>query len=339
MPYIAPAFVTVNPSFIEPGLIIDYSQASGAFDTIADGEPLVRLGEGDLLVYAKRIQMRNKMAAGQSAYNMLPSLTIAMSQLSTPTYLARIRAEWDHHDAAAMGKWGVPIQEASRLGAFQGHFQLARTALLYGFNPQNGEGLINAQGATSLNLPADPNGNTTVVTYDNGAMAQFLIQQIGALKTRTNQLGIGKEFAILGPQRTLAAFEYNIVQLVQYQRPGAGSDSTAGTVKEVLLRNGDKITWSYDDTLIGKGSGGADAVIITMPKVSIPMQRRINTNVFSEVAPALDVCTTMYSDLAAPREIPSPLPGGAVDMLWEWRITSGWGVRPEAITIISMIYQ
>ena len=80
-------------------------------------------------------------------------------------------------------------------------------------------------------------------------------------------------------------------------------------------------------------------MIITMPKVSIPVQRRINTNVFSEVAPALDVCTWMYSDLAAPREIPSPLPGGAIDMLLEWRITSGWGVRPEAITIISMIYQ
>ena len=32
MPSIASAFVIVNPSYIEPGLLLPYSQASGAFD-------------------------------------------------------------------------------------------------------------------------------------------------------------------------------------------------------------------------------------------------------------------------------------------------------------------
>ena len=39
------------------------------------------------------------------------------------------------------------------------------------------------------------------------------------------------------------------------------------------------------------------------------------------------------------REIPTPLPGGAVDVLSEMRITSGWGVRPEAVTVVSIQYQ
>jgi len=43
--------------------------------------------------------------------------------------------------------------------------------------------------------------------------------------------------------------------------------------------------------------------------------------------------------MPAPREIPTPLAGGAIDVLSEWRISSGWGVRPEAITILSAAYQ
>jgi hypothetical protein len=171
-------------------------------------------------------------------------------------------------------------------------------------------------------------------------MGIFLLTQISAMKTRTNQLGIGRKFTILGPQRVLGAFEYqNIVQLTQFQRAGAGTTSTAGVVKEMLDMNEDEISWVYDDTLIGKGAGGTDAVIITMPEVKKPEGSKINTNEFAKLAPGLEACTLQYCDMAAPREIPTPLPGGAIDVLSEWRITSGWGVRPEAVTIISMQYQ
>ena len=340
MANIAPSYITLNPNYTMPELLLPYSQASGAFDLLPTGEPLVRLGEGDLVAYIKRIDVRTRMAASQSAYNALPSVGIANSMISTATYLMRVRAEYDHHDTAAMGRWGVSIVEAQRLGMRQGHFQLARNALLYGFNPANGEGLLNTNGATAVNLPPDTNGADTVVTYDNGQMAFFMLSQLSATKTRTNQLGIGRKFTILGPQRVLGAMEYqNIVQLVQYQRTGAGSTSTAGVVKEVADMNGDEITWAYDDTLIGKGAGGNDAVVIVMPEVEKPQGSRMNTNEFARLAPGLDACTLQLCDMAAPREIPTPLPGGAIDVLSEMRITSGWGVRPEAVTIVSMQYQ
>lgn len=340
MANIAASFITVNPSYTDPGLLLPYTQASGAFDLLADGQPLPRLADGDLYAYIKRIDLRTKVSAGQSAYNLLPSISTTLSMISTPSYLLRVRGEYDHHDTAAMGRWGVSIVEAQRLGMRQGHFQLARTALLYGFAPANGEGLVNTQGATAVNLPADSFGATTVVTYDNGQMATFILTQISALKTRTNQLGIGRKFTILGPQRVLGAFEYqNIVQLTQYQRPGAGTASTAGVVKGVLGDNDDEITWVYDDTLIGKGAGGTDAVIINMPEVQKPQGSAINTNEFAKLAPGIEACALQYCDMAAPKEIPTPLPGGAIDVLSEWRITSGWGIRPETITICSMQYQ
>ena len=31
--------------------------------------------------------------------------------------------------------------------------------------------------------------------------------------------------------------------------------STAGTLKEIIMANGDTLVWAYDDTLIGKGTG------------------------------------------------------------------------------------
>lgn len=340
MPSISSAFITVDPSYVMPEILLPYSQASGAFETLPTGEPMIRLGDGDLVVYIKRADIRTKMAAGQSAYNLLPNVAVALSQISTPTYLLRVRAEYDHHDTAAMGRWGVSIVEANRLGMRQGHFQLARAALLNGMNPANGEGLLNQPGSTVISLPPDSNGNDTVVTYDNGQMAFFLLSQISSLKSRTNQLGIGRKFVFLAPQRVFGAFEYqNIVQLTQFQRVGAGSTSTAGTVKDVAEWNGDEIVWAYDDTLQGQGAGGTDAVLIVMPEVEKPNGGKINTNEFAKLSPGLDACTLQFCDMAAPREIPVPLPGGAIDIVSEWRITSGWAPRPEAVTVVSMQFQ
>lgn len=340
MANIAPGFVVVNPSYTVPELLLPYTQASGAFDLLATGEPMARLSDGDLVVYVKRVDMRVKMAAGQSAYNQLPSASVMMSQISTATYLFRVRSEYDHHDTSAMGRWGVSIVDAQRLAMQQGHAQLLRSALLYGMNPANGEGLLNTTGATFVPLPPDTNGNDTVVTYDNGQMAFFLIAQIQAIKTRTNQLGLGQKFTICGPQRVLGQFEYqDIVQLVQYQRVGSGSTSTAGVVKDVLKMNGDEISWVYDDTLIGKGASGTDAIIISMPEVIKPNGGKINTNKFAELSPGLSATVAQFADMVAPREITTPLPGGAVDVVSELRATSGWALRGECISVLSMQYQ
>jgi hypothetical protein len=339
MPLIAPAYETINPSLMLPEIILPYSQASGAFNLLPNEEPRVMLGEGDLAVYIRRIDVRTKNAAGQAAYNALPSPDIVVSQISTATYLMRVRAEYDHHDMAAAGRYGFSLTEATRLANQQAIVNTTRTALLYGFNPANGEGLLNANGATFIPLPPDSNGNDSIVTYDNGQMAFFLQGQVLAIKTRTNALGRGRKFTILGPQRTMGAFEYNVVQVTQFQRIGAGTTSTAGVVKEVLMTNGDTVIWAYDDTLIGKGAGGTDAIIIAMPEVEKPRGSPWNTNKFAELSPGFEATMMQLADMAAPREITVPLPAGAVDTLFEERITSGWAIRPEAITIISALYQ
>src|SRR6516164_5664293 len=146
MANISPAFVQVHPSYMMPDTLMPYSQASGAFELLASGAPMIRLSDGDLYAYIKRVDLRTRMAAGQAAYNQLPGISFALSQISAPTYLLRVRTEWDHHDSAAMGRWGIPIVEAHRLGVRMATFQLERNMLLYGMNSANGEGLINTTG-------------------------------------------------------------------------------------------------------------------------------------------------------------------------------------------------
>lgn len=340
MANIAPAVTRVHPSYVVPELLLPYSQASGAFELLAGGDLMVRLSEGDLYVYINRIDVRTKVTGGQAAYNELPSCDVVLSQLQTPTYLMRCRAEYDHHDTAAMSRYGVSIVQAQRLAMQQAHYQFARVALLSGINPAYGEGLLNTNGATAVSLPPDTNSNQTVETYDAGQMAFFLAGQIQALKTRTNQLGMPQKIVMVGPQRVLGTFSYqDIVQLVQFQRVGAGTQSTLGTVKDILEMNQDAFVIGYDDTLIGAGSGGTDAVIIALPEVKKPRGAPVDTNIFATLAPGLEGCIMQYADMAAPREIPVPLPEGAIDVTSEWRITSAIGWRPEAVTIVSMQYQ
>jgi hypothetical protein len=339
MANIVPAQIRVSPHFLMPELLLQYQQASGAFDLIATGDPLVRLGEGDLAVYGKRLDVRTEVVTSQFAPNQLPSCTVVYNEFSTPTYMLRTRAEYDHHDTAALGRVGASAPEAHRLAMRQGIFQQQRNLLLYGANPLNGEGLMNTNGATALNLPADPNGNTTISTYDNGALAFFLLQQIGQIKVRTMQIGTPARFAVTTTQEVLEAISYQgIVQLTQFQREGAGSKSTRGLIDDVLAWNEDEITWACDDTLKGKGAGGTDVILISMPEVKKPKANKINTNAFADLTPGLQACSLQMVDMAAPREIIAPLPAGAVDVTSELRSTSGWAVRPETLTIISAGY-
>lgn len=333
------SWAQVHPSRIEPGVLMQINQVSQYQRLLANGAPRIMLDPEDLYVYMKRLSMRAQAQVSQGAGNLLPGATLIPSYISTPTYRVRAHAEWDHHDAANMSRWGVNIAEGYRLANRQGIFQTLRNMALFGVNASNGEGFLNS-GATAVSLPPDSFGDTTVRTYDNGQMALFLLQQLLNLKSRTYQLGKPHRFVFLGPQRILGQFELvNVVQLTSYQRLGAGSATTAEMVKQVEKETqGDVIEFCYDDTLIGQGSGGADMVILQMPEVDQPNGGEWDTNEFAKLQPNLAGCAFQYADMASPLEITVPLALGAVDTLYEIRGTCGWLVRQETGTLISMPY-
>lgn len=336
---ITPTVELLHPSYIEPGILLQQSQASGAFEILGGAEPLVRLSNTTKQVYIKRADIRTKIHVSQGATNSLPSVTVNMDMKGTTTYLQRVRQEFDHHDADMAAEWGVGILDVFRYGTQQAQFQSLRNALLHGVAPQKGEGMLNAPNATKVTLPTDSSGNTTVVSYDPNEMFTFLLGEAADLKVRTNQMGIGRRIVLLAPQRVIAQLTMRqIVQVTQWQRAGAGTAAVAGAITDVLKIGDDEFQLQADDTLVGAGAGGADAVILTIPEIEVPEGRRFNTNEFARLAPNLTACNLQFINTPAPIEIISPIASGRTDFLSEMRITSGWPVREEATTIISMAY-
>lgn len=338
---IFPTAAKLVPSFTEPELIITYAQASGAFQTLPGGKPRVKIGSEDMAVYVNTLDLRSEVVSGQNPANQLPSASLIVDFYSTATYLIQTRAIWGHHDMARASIWNVALPTAQDLAMRQGIFQQMRNGLLFGFNAANGEGLLNTVGATKVTLPPDSYGDATVSTYDNGQMALFMLSQIVSLKTRMYQSGgnIRNNIVAISPQRVFLQFqEANIVQTTSYQRPGAGTETTGNVIKNVALESGDTFQWYFDDTLQGQGTNGYDAVILTMPEIEQPSLPGINTNVFATLQPNMKAINLMYADMPAPMKIPTPTPDGAITEIQEMRVTSGWGIRPQGLTLISMPY-
>ncbi len=342
MAAIFPSQTKVHPSFSEPELIVQYFQASGAFATLYEGKPRVRLGAEDLYVYVNKLDIRTQSIGAQFASEFLPSATLQAEYLQTATYLLRSRAIYDRHDIASAAAYAVGLPMAQELAMRQAIFNQQRSMLLYGYNAANNEGLLNAQGITQTTLPPDSLGNTTVQTYQNGDMALFFLQQIVELKTAMYQSGatIKNRIVVLSPQQEFLQFQYgNIVEVVNYQRPGGGTSTVAEVLKTVAQEAGDVIEWYYDDTLIGQGAGGTDAVVMIIPEIERPTIPGINTNIFgTDMEPSTTAVSVMYQDVAAPIKIASPIPDGAVTEMLEMRSTSGWVWRPEGVRVISMPY-
>ena len=75
------------------------------------------------------------------------------------------------------------------------------------------------------------------------------------------------------------------------------------------------------------------------PELKVPRANdRVNTNIFATLTPNTTATSLMLCDVAAPTEIPTPLPDGGITTLYTMRSTSGWGIRPEGLTIISAAY-
>lgn len=337
----AGAYTILEPSFREPEFFMQIQQASGYTHTLSGGEPRVRLGDGDLAVYAKKLETRTRIAATMGSTNQLPSVDVTASMFVTNAYLCAVRVSYNHHDLAAGSRWGFNVVDAYRKAMRQSHFQNARDAALFGFQPQLGEGFLNTPGSYSTNLPADQYGNTTIQSYDFGQLAQYILTQISNIKARTLQSGQkGLTFTVLGPQRALQPMVTNVVQLTASQRPGAGSNTVFGMIKQVVEDMGDNLVWAYDDSLQGAGTNSnTDIIMIAMPEIAPrEQQSKINTDEFSTTEPNNRTCLTQYMDVAAPIEYISPMPGNYTDHMLEMRITSGWAQRPEALTLISAPY-
>jgi len=338
----APAITTLSPSMMLPDIAMQYSMASGAFETLPGGAPAVRIGSNDLVVYQKYLNMTTQALVDQSLPGQLPSASIVPGYDQMMTYRIATRSQYSYLDTEAASGWGYSLVEALRLANRQGHAQQLRNMLLYGVNAANHEGLANSPNAVTMNLGQDSKGNATYPAWDSGEMALFLLNVIASQKSRMYLLGQTLTTVILAPQRFIQTLEWTgVVELTSYQRPGGGT-ATVGTMIKTIADDAtsDDVIFCSDDTLIGKGADGSDLIIITNPEIVIPDARQqINTNIFATLTPNQLAVNMMFTDVAAPTEVPSPMPDGGLTTLYTMRSTPGWNFRPEGLTLLSAKYQ
>jgi hypothetical protein len=326
----------VSPNHYEPGLIITQSQASGYFDVLSGEAPRNQLGPIDKAIYANVLDVRTQVAANQATANVLPGVSLTGHIIQAGTYTLRQRNQYSDFDVAEAGEYNVALPMAYRYGHFQGAYQYLRNIGIYGANAANSEGLINTPGATTVNLPADTYGNTTLSTYDAGQLAIWFNGLILAGLSRMFLLGTPVRVVILGPQQDLGFMQLQgVVQLTSYQRPGAGAATTAQEIVTINKEFGYTVEYAFDDTLIGQGAGGTDAILVCFPELNVPTVPGMNTNKFAEIAPNIQGNILQYTDVAAPVEVVTPVPGG-LDMESTMRASAGWVIRPQAITIASV---
>lgn len=337
----APAMTTISPSMMLPEIIMQYSMASGAFSLLPEEKPTVKINPSDLVVYQKYLRLTTQTQVGQSLPGLLPSSSIVPGYAQMKTYRISTRSQYSVFDSEAATSWGYSLTEAFRLAARQGFAQQLRNMLLYGVEAVNGEGIVYSPNATTVNLPADSQGSVGYSKWECGELALFLLNMIGNLKVRTLQMGKPLKFVFLAPQRFLALIQYSgVVQLTSYQRPGAGTSSVADMVAAIAAgAGGDIVEFCADDTLMGKGAGGTDLIILSVPEIQVPeAPESVNTNIFATLTPNQQAVNLMFCDVAAPTEIPTPTPDGGMTTLYTLRSTPGWNLRPEGVTLLSAAY-
>lgn len=337
----SPAVTIVSPSYMNPDILMQYSMASGAWEILADGKPKVKIGSMDLVVYQKYLRMTSQAMAGQSLAAQLPSSSVVPAYDQMMTYRIQSRSQYNYLDTDAASQWGYSLPDALRLANRQAHAQYLRNMLIYGVNAANNEGVINSPNAVTVNLGKDSKDKETYPGWDAGELAIFLLNLIASQKSKMLILGQAVKTVILAPQRFLQTLEYTgVVQLTTYQRPGAGT-ATIGTMIKSISEDatGSDIVFAADDTLIGKGAGGTDLIIITIPELVIPEARQdINTNIFATLTPNQQAVNVQFMDVAAPTEVPTPIPDGGLTTLYTCRATPGWNFRPEGVTLLSAKY-
>ncbi|MXV44329.1 DUF2184 domain-containing protein [Saccharibacter sp. 17.LH.SD] len=348
MALIAPTRMTVNPSYTDPRFLINYALRSGFMHLFPRQELDVRLTERDQAVYVPVLDLRTIAQAAQSGYNELPSVSLSLDYITTPTYEQKIRVVYSREDLNAAANWNMSLTDAYSNAMRQGHFQLLRDAALFGFNPQNGEGLLNSSSGTVRELlPADSNGKSTVDDYDAGQLFQSINRIITGQLNRCNLLGITGRYndggpavkvTCLAPQRVLGTLVSKIVELTSYQRVGSGSASIVQAVIDVMKAANVEVIFAADDELRGRGTNGTDVMLFTIPELpNMAAQGKIDTNVFAdEFGQANLSCNGLFADRSIPTEITGPVGAEATDVVTFMRSTSGWALRGEATTILSV---
>ena len=254
----------VVPHSIIPGVVAPVNQNADYIKALAGITKYGDLGS-DYLYLTTLDKIDTPTTIGQQWRGGVDTAQFSNNQLAWQYYTIQARMEYTDQQAAKLGKIlpGIGIDTLLDKLCRQGINQRDHYGTLFGFDPAQTQGLVK-QGTTAT-FPADSDAHTTVSSYNPDELMAFMATQ--ARTAMNNTYGMAKPVVFMSSVRVVNWIKSVMLNLAQYQMPGAGVDSIGGAYSRVVgewLGVG-KIEFIADDLLKGAGTGGADVMLFVAP--------------------------------------------------------------------------
>lgn len=328
-----PITAFLDPHYSDPGLITEYTSSTWAA-AFADSTFKQTIGRLDQQIVKFKLGFEaNSQISSSNAYDV-PSLGYVVEPMVSPIYSTILNYSIREDDVVSAEYRGYSEAAIQDFLAKKAFFLQLRDAMFFGIKPNSYEGLLNCADRTTANLLAsDSYGETNLAAQDNGEVYSALIGHLNALLV-TNGLVTGKGFniGIIAPQTFYAKVIGTPVQLTDLQRQGAGTMSIWEGLQDWANRRGMKIDDAFDEKLIGKGTNGANAVVVFLQEV--PTIQANSFNIGQELAAPLDKAS-ISQYFMNPIEYRTPQVDGSTHVHVKARLTPGIAWRGTAVTILS----
>ena len=254
----------VVPHSLIPGAVFPVNQNADYVKMFAGITKYGDLGS-DYLYLPTFEKIHTPTTIGQQWRGGVDTAQFANGQLAWQYYTIQARFEYTDQQAAKLSKLVPSIGIDNFLDKLcqQGVNQRRHYGALFGFDPAQTQGLVK-QGTTAT-FPADSDANTTISAYNPDELMAFMAGQ--ARTAMNNTYGMAKPVIFASSVRVVNYIRSTMINLMQYQMPGAGVDSVGGAYSRVVgewLGVG-KIEFIADDLLKAAGTNSTDIMLFIAP--------------------------------------------------------------------------
>ena len=328
----------VVPHSVIPGVVAPVNQNADYVKAFAGITQYGDLGS-DYLYLTTLETIHPPTTIGQQWRGGVDSAQFANNQLAYQYYTIQARYEYTDQQAAKLGKIipGVGIEKLLDDLCQQGVQQRRHYGALFGFDPAQTQGLVK-QGTTAT-FPADSDANTTVSAYNPDELLAFMAGQ--ARTAMNNTYGMAKPVVFMSSVRVVNFIRSTMINLTQYQMPGAGVDSVGGAYNRVVgewLGVG-KIEFIADDLLKGTGTNGADIMLFVAPGLT---EQDVVKEEFSQYKlgdyPA-NMMNTFMDNAGGLIISRNPVINRVTSVDFSLQTTPGAVIRADAVRVIEAAYE
>jgi hypothetical protein len=328
----------VVPHTVIPGVIAPVNQNADYLKAFAG---ITKLGEiGDDYAYLTTLEkIHTPTTIGQQWRGGVDTAQFATNQLAYQYYTIQARFEYTDQQAAKLGKIlpGIGIHDLFGRLSRQGIAQRDHYGALFGFDPAQTQGLVK-QGTTA-SFPADSDGHSTLTAYNPDELMAFMAGQ--ARTAMNNTYGMAKPVVFMSSVRVVNWIKSTMINLTQYQMPGAGVDSVGGAYSRVVgewLGVG-KIDFVADDLLKAAGTNSTDVMLFVAPGLS--EQDKVDPRYSQYQLDDLphNMMNTFKDEAGGLIESPNPIIDRVTSVNLSLQTTPGAVTRADAVRVIEVAYE